>query len=375
MARVGGARGIHRVLEDRRLAVLAARQDVPQRRPRGGLTFIDRREVRRADRQEDVDRQAGRRHAERHERKPPVPRVQRRVQDGEYEQEAGGVDGAHVLEPQRHQHPPERREHEELRPLDASLLVRLGPLGGRLERRVQQHHHHRPDQHTHHVVGGGEGEEIEDQQEIVVVRFTGGLVVPAHDQPEDQGDREQAQRIDLLVHDRLVPHREGGRGDERAGERGEAARPDGRDHIPKPALADQEPTARRRRAGHGGEQVDALGVRPDPWDQTPHVPHEHEQRVPRRVRNAQAVGGGEVLRRVPELRRGRQGHDVEQQGAEGHGGGHEIGRALGLRQHQRHPGPLGLDRPRGSLLLHLVLGLALAHRACFVVSAGTAACR
>jgi len=51
------------------------------------------------------------------------------------------------------------------------------------------------------VVGRGEGEQIDDQQQVVIVRLAGRLVVPAHDEPENQRDGEQAQRVDLLVDD------------------------------------------------------------------------------------------------------------------------------------------------------------------------------
>src|SRR5438552_13563962 len=194
------------------------------------------------------------------------------------------------------------------------------------EGRQQQDHHDRPDQHPHHVVGRGEREQIHDQQQVVVVRLARRLVVPSHDEPQHQRDGEQRQRVHLFVHDRLIPHRERGGGADRTRQRGEPPRPHGRDPRPHPALAHQEPAPRRDGARHGGEQVDAHRISRGERQQPPSVRDEREQRIARWVGNAERVGGGDVLGRVPELRRRRERHPVQHQRAQADERGHEIGR-------------------------------------------------
>ena len=182
------------------------------------------------------------------------------------------------------------------------------------------------------MVRRGQGEQIDDQQQVVIVRLTRRLVVPAHDEPENQRDGEQAQRIDLLVDDRLIPHGERGGGNDRPGERRQAAWPQRRHERAQPALGDEEPAPRRDRARHGREQIDSLRVGVGERQQSPHVRHEHEERIARRVRNAERVRRGDVFGRIPELRRRGQGEDVEYQCAQGDTSRHQVRRLDGAQR-------------------------------------------
>ena len=179
------------------------------------------------------------------------------------------------------------------------------------------------------MVRGGERQQVDDQQQIVIVGLACGLVVPAHDQPEDERDRQQTERVHLLVHDRLIPHRERRGRHDCAGEGGQTARPRRRHDRAQPAFADEKPAARGHRARHGGEEVDAFRVTHGPRNQSPHVRDQREQRIAGWMRNAEGVGGGDVFRRVPELRRGGEREDVQNQRAEGYTRGHEIRRING----------------------------------------------
>ncbi len=319
----GSLRGI---VEDRRLAVLHAENDVPQRPPGGRLPFVDRRMEAGANREIGVDRQPHDRDEQRRDRERGVAGRARVHQCGE-EQHARDGDRLPALESERHEQPPHTGDHQELRPLDAALGIGRGPL--LLERRIQQDEHHRPDEHAHHVVRRGQGEQIDDQQQVVIVCLAGRLIVPAHDEPQDQRDGEQAERVDLLVDDRLVPHRERGSGDEGAGQRRDAPRPQHRHERAEPALGDEEPATRRDRAREGGEQIDPLRVGAGNRQQAEHVRHEDEQRIARRVRDAQRVRRRDVFRRIPELRRRCEREDIENQRAERHAGRHQIWRLDG----------------------------------------------
>ena len=221
-----------------------------------------------------------------------------------------------MLQAERQQQRPDGREHDELRPLDVALARRHRPL--LFERRQQQHHHHRAHEHAHHVVRRGEREQIDDQQQIVVVRVARRLIVPTHDQPQNQGDREQAQCVHLLVDDRLIPYRERRRRDDGAGERGEAPRPQGGHERAQPALAHEEPAPGGDGARQRGEQVDALRIARHQRDQPPDVRHEHEQRIAGRMRDPEHVRRGDVFRCVPKLGGRRERQHVQHEGAERH---------------------------------------------------------
>ncbi len=158
--------------------------------------------------------------------------------------------------------------------------------------------------------------------------LAGGLIVPAHDEPQHQRDREQRQRVDLLVHHRLVPHGERRGCDERPRHRGEAARQPRGNPRAHPALAHQEPAPGRDRARDGRQQIDPHRVSRRERQQTPDVGDQYEQWVAGRMRDAEYVGGGDVFRGVPELRGRRQRQHVQDEGAQGHEACQPIGRPL-----------------------------------------------
>ena len=81
MPRVAESWRLRRIVEDRRLAVLLARQHRPQRLPIGRLTFVDRRMEAGADREIDVHRQPDDRDQQCGERERHVARDQRRVDE------------------------------------------------------------------------------------------------------------------------------------------------------------------------------------------------------------------------------------------------------------------------------------------------------
>src|SRR2546428_13628641 len=72
----------------------------------------------------------------------------------------------------------------------------------------------------------------------------------------------------------------------------------------------------------------SLGIRGGERQQAPCVGDQREQGVARRVRDAEHVGGGDVFGRVPELGGRRERRDVEDQGAERHDPGPEVGRGF-----------------------------------------------
>src|SRR5213596_1019688 len=285
---------VHRVVEHGRLAELLAGQHGLERPPRRRRAFVQVRIKVRPDREKKVDARPHRRH--------------------------------------------ERRGDEE------AGAAQRGRIGGK-----DVDEHRRGDEHAHQMVRRRERQEIHDEDEVVIApRLRGGsLVGPAHDEPQHECDRQHAHRVDLLVHHRLVPHGEPSGGDQRPGRGREPPCPGGggrRHDGAQPALADEEPEAGRRGARDGGEQVDAPGVVGPERQQSPRVAEDDEQGVPRRMRDPERVGRGHVLGAVPELRRGRDGRDVEEQGAERDEAGDEIGRALGENGEGRglfgHPRPL-----------------------------------
>ncbi len=312
-------------LEERWLAVLLPSQHRPQRLPGGRLTLIDRRVVRGPDRQEHIDRDAHGGDAQEREREAPVAR------HAGVEQHSG-VDNARRDEdalrfhPRGHEHRENGAEGQELGPFGAAALIGGGAAAH--QRREQENRDHRSHQHAHHVVRRGQGQQVDNEQQVVIVRLTGLLIVPAHDQPQDQGDRHQAQRVHLLVHDRLVPYGERGGADERAPQRGEAAGQGDRHDRPHPALADQEPARRGHGARGRRKQVDALRIAGGERQHAPHMRHHREQRIAGRMGDPQDLRGGDVFRRVPELGgRGQRG-DVQRQRAQEDEAGPEIRRSL-----------------------------------------------
>ena len=178
------------------------------------------------------------------------------------------------------------------------------------------------------MVGGGERQHVGDQHQPAVAVRAGLVVAPAHHQPHHQRDREERDGVHLLVHDRLVPHRPRRRAHQHAAERRAVAGPAVGYDRPEPSLRHQEPERRRARAGHRREQVDPHRVRLHQRHEAEDVRQQHEQRVARRVGNAQHLGRGDVLRRVPERRRRRQREHVDHEDESERGQRPEVGRAF-----------------------------------------------
>ena len=70
-------------------------------------------------------------------------------------------------------------------------------------------------EHARHVVRVAEPAEVRDEHEDPVGLATVRVVGPANHQPRDHGDADERDRVDLLVHDRLIPDGERRRADER----------------------------------------------------------------------------------------------------------------------------------------------------------------
>ncbi len=72
-------------------------------------------------------------------------------------------------------------------------------------------------QKGHQVVAQRERQQEDDQDQQVVIFSPAEVVAPAEDQPGEERDRHQADRVNLLVDDRLVPYGERRRGDQNRG--------------------------------------------------------------------------------------------------------------------------------------------------------------
>ncbi len=180
-------------------------------------------------------------------------------------------------------------------------------------------------QEAHQMVGRRQREQVHDQNELVVAPRGRGLVGPSHGQPQHQRDRQHTQRVDLLVHDRLIPHGEGRASHERPRGRRDAPPPPGSHHGLQPPLRDQEPDAGSHRAGRRRQQIDPPGVVAGEREQAPDVRQDDEERIAGRMGDSEGVGGRDVLRGVPELRGRRKGDEVQDQGAHGHAARPQIG--------------------------------------------------
>ena len=73
------------------------------------------------------------------------------------------------------------------------------------------------------------------------------------------------------------------------------------------------PDPRRTGARCRGQQIHALGVRNRNWQQRECMRDQHEQRIARRVRNAQHFGDCDVFARIPHGRRWRKRHHVQRE--------------------------------------------------------------
>ena len=103
-------------------------------------------------------------------------------------------------------------------------------------------------QHARHVVGVAEAAEIRDQNEPPVGERARRVARPTHGEPRHDRDARERNRVDLLVHDRLVPHRERGRADHRASRGADDPRRARAKPTAQDVLGDQEPAARGSRA-------------------------------------------------------------------------------------------------------------------------------
>ncbi len=180
------------------------------------------------------------------------------------------------------------------------------------------------------MIAQREGEEEDDQDEQVVVFAFAQVVAPAEDQPGQQGDGHEADRVDLLVDDRLVPHGEGGCRDQGRGssaQEAEALVVGEEGHHP---VDDEEPECGGHAAVRRREEVDLHcgRKRQRREQQFPSAGQQDEDGVPGRVWDANDMGGGDVLARVPERRGRRQRDHVEQEDRESGDARVAVGRCV-----------------------------------------------
>jgi hypothetical protein len=93
-------------------------------------------------------------------------------------------------------------------------------------------------------------------------------------------------------------------------------------------VGDQEEEPRCERRRERRKEVDAERVVLDDREQAPDMREQDEQWIPRRMRDAQYLGGGDVLGRVPELRGRRDRDEVDTEDGEEHDGRQAVGRAF-----------------------------------------------
>ena len=203
---------------------------------------------------------------------------------------------------------------------------KLGPQQHARIRHPDVRQDSRRDEDAHQVIGGAECDQIHHDEEQVIATRLGRLIGPSHREPEHERDGQHAQRVDLLVHHRLVPHGEHRGAHERARRRGQTPPHILNDDRSQPALGDQKPESSRHGAGYRCEQVNSPCVFRSERQQPPHMRENHEEWIPGRMGNAQRMRGRDVLGCVPELSGGSERRDVQQQGANCHARRHHIGR-------------------------------------------------
>ena len=147
----------------------------------------------------------------------------------------------------------------------------------------------------------------------------------SHETIAKNGERH---RVHLLVHHRLVPHRERRGAEQRRRGRAGDALPPLREPHAQHALDDEEPRSRRHRAAERREHVDARRrVAADRQDRKD-VRDQNEKWIARRMRNAEHLRGGNVFARVPHRRRRRERGDVQREDDERNDCGDAVRRWL-----------------------------------------------
>src|SRR5918995_1835297 len=86
-----------------------------------------------------------------------------------------------------------------------------------------------------------------------------------------------------------------------------------RDDSSQPALCYQEPQTCRSRTSHRGEEIDPHRVRSGQRYQTEYVGQNDEERIAGWVRDAEHFGRCDVLGRIPECCRRRQGCEIDRE--------------------------------------------------------------
>ncbi len=187
----------------------------------------------------------------------------------------------------------------------------------------------------------------DDEQDEVPVLALRQVVGPVEDEEGHQRDRHERDRVHLGlggIHPvgeapgRQAHRAEGGDVDHRPGQLPTPVAVDSADDLRQ----DEEVAERTDGRRQGAHQV-GLGRESDAQRQhAEYVPEQDEERRAGGVRDAQAVGGGHELARVPESQRGRHRRHV--------GNEHNQERQAGEKQ------PVAAKRPHGSDLLRMCLG-------------------
>ena len=189
------------------------------------------------------------------------------------------------------------------------------------------------------MIGISEPDEIGDHHQQPVGDRTIRIVAPAYGEPGNDGEERQRHGVHFLIHDALIPYREGGCAEQRRGHGRDHARPAHGRPRGQDTLRHQEPERRRQGTARRCQCVDAHRHRSQRHERR-HAPEQHEERIARRMRNAQGIRGGDVLARVPHCRGGRECREVEREYAEPDQRRDTVrrqwrGRCVGLHRHVR----------------------------------------
>ena len=177
--------------------------------------------------------------------------------------------------------------------------------------------HGRTDQQTRRMIAVSESDEIRDHHQQPVGDRSIGIVAPAHGEPRHDREERERHGVHLFVHDALIPHRERRCAEQCRGHRGHDACPSQRRPRDEHTLGHEKPDRGRDGAAHRRERVDAHRDRAQRHERGD-AAEEHEQRIARRMRNAERVRGGDVLARIPHRRRGRERREIEREHGDSH---------------------------------------------------------
>ena len=321
--RIAGAREIERMIENAPATELLAPNHREQIPPGLRIRLIEDRLQTGTDIKESVDRDANGGDAEGDQWKGPRSRHPAGHRCPEHQ--CASQDQQHrTAESHRDQGQPHSGQRRPFRPFRMSL--RRIERGRRAQRVGHEHRDSRPHEQREQMVPNRERRDINDQQQDVRRLFRPAQIPPTQAQPADRGDAERRDRIDLgLV--AVLPFGECECREECGGGGPADAQPPC--FANEQPLRDEEETARTPCRETRAHQIGPPRVLAEHDKLCPHVAEQHEQRRPRRMRDAQHLGRCNEFARIPQRDGGRERDYITKQYQERDGCRFPIGR-MGL---------------------------------------------